>query len=670
MNSNNTGVLLLDRSGQPFFSFYEAKQRKFIPLSEIPEFMQDGVIAAEDKDFYSHPGFSIQGILRAVILNLQEEKLAFGGSTITQQLVKTALLSFQKNFLRKYQEVVLAAEIERRYSKKEILEMYLNSVYFGEGAIGIDDAAKTYFDKRAGELTLAESALLVGILPAPSAFSPLSGDQEEAYRRQKRVLRKMEEQEYITSAQRQEAETQSIVFHPTKDTSLNLAAPHFAIMVKNALLKTYSEEQLARSGFKVTTTLNLDWQTFAQTSVKNQVAALRYNRATNGAAIAIDPRNGEILTLVGSYDWENPTFGKYNIVTGKRQPGSAFKPIVYAKAFADEIITPGTVLEDKEITFVGNYKPKNYDGKFRGDVLPRRALANSLNIPALEVMQKVGIPATLDFAKILGITTLKDPSESNEYGLSLVLGAAEVPLLELTNAYGVFANKGIFIEPTTILSIKDKFNNTIYTYTPKSEQVLDPRVAFLISSILSDNSARSESFGGALTISRTAAVKTGTTNDYRDALTVGYTPSLVIGVWVGNNDNSPMDTVAGSLGAAPIWARLMEQFLRGTPVEHFNPPSGLDTVRICKNNGLKAQIATSSAYFEYFLSGTQPTKLCDEALSPTPSDTPTPTQEPSETPTPTEEPEETPTPTIQNSPTPSPTPEVTIDPQITITLTP
>ncbi|MBP9719121.1 MAG: PBP1A family penicillin-binding protein [Candidatus Levybacteria bacterium] len=670
MNSNNTGVLLLDRNGKPFFSFYQAKQRKFVELSNIPQYMQDAAIASEDKDFYKHPGFSIPGILRAVILNLQEEKLAFGGSTITQQLVKTALLSFQKNFLRKYQEVVLAAEIERRYSKKEILEMYLNSVYFGEGAIGIDDAAHTYFSKTPKELTLAESSLLTAILPAPSAFSPISGDKDEAIRRQKRVLKLMQQQGYITKQQQETAENETIVFTPGKDTSINFSAPHFALMVKSQLLKTYSEEELARSGFKVTTTLNLDWQTIAETVVKNQIARLQYNKASNGAQVSIDPRNGEILTLVGSYDWEDEVFGKYNIVTGKRQPGSAFKPIVYAKALADETITAGTVLEDKEITFDGNYKPKNYDGKFRGPVLPRRALANSLNIPALLVMQKVGIPATIDFAKQLGITSLKNPSQS-PYGLSLVLGAAEVPLIELTSAYGVFANKGNLVPPTTILSIKDKFNNTVFTYVPKSQQVLDSRVAFLISSMLSDNSARSESFGNALSISRPAAVKTGTTNDYRDALTVGYTPSLVIGVWVGNNDNTPMDTVAGSLGAAPIWRQLMEQFLKGTSVEHFNPPSGLDLTRICRINGLKSRTATSSAYFEYFLSGSTPNGFCDEEASPTPSPSPTTTPGPTDTPAP--EPSATPTSSEQPSATPTilqDTPTPTLTPPITLTITP
>ncbi len=651
MNSNNTGVLLLDRTGKPFFSLYQAKERTFVPLSDIPQITQDAVISSEDKDFYKHPGFSVPGMVRSVFLDVQNRQLAYGGSTITQQLVKNALLTSRKNFLRKYQEIVLAAEIERRYTKKEILEMYLNSVYFGEGALGIDDAAHTYFGKASKDLTLAESALLTAILPAPSAFSPLSGDKEEAMTRQKRVLQKMEAQGYITKMQEQAAEKQTIVFHPTKDPTFNTTAPHFALMVQKQLLTMYSEEQLARSGFHVRTTLNLDWQKKAETAVTNQIRYLRYNKATNAGVVVEDPKTGEIEALVGSYDWNDPDFGKFNITTALRQPGSSFKPIIYAKAFGDEIITPGTILEDKEITFPDNYKPKNYDGKFRGPVLPRRALANSLNIPALLVMQKVGVPQGIDFAKTLGITSLQSPSQAH-YGLSLVLGGAEVPLLQMTNTYAVFANGGEKVSITTIIDIQDKRGNIAYTYKPEIQQVVDPRVAFLISSILSDNSARAEEFGNALTINRPAAVKTGTTNDFRDALTIGYTPSLVIGVWVGNNDNSPMDNIAGSLGAAPIWRTLMQQYLMGTPLEHFNPPSGLDLLRICKEKGLKTHNATSSAYFEYFLSGTQSRGYCDEAASPTPSITPTDIPKASDTPTP--QPTEiatTPTPTSEPTPT-------------------
>lgn len=666
MNSNNSGVLLYDRKGELFFSLYQAKKRTFIPMSDIPQITQDAVIAAEDKDFYKHPGFSIPSIIRSAILDVQTNQLAYGGSTITQQLVKNALLTSRKNFLRKYQEIVLAAEIERRYSKKEILEMYLNSVYFGEGAIGIDDAARAYFGKTPKQLTIAESALLIAILPAPSAFSPLTGDKEEAFRRQKIVLAKLEQQGYISKEEQQQAATQEIIFNPTKEDPISLAAPHFALMVKEELLKMYSEEQLTRSGFEVKTTLDLEWQKFAETTVKNQIQYLRFNKASNAGVVVEDPKTGEIKALVGSYDWDDEAFGKLNITKAARQPGSSFKPIIYAKAFADETITPGTILEDKEITFPGNFKPKNYDGRFRGPVLPRRALATSLNIPAVEVMEQVGVANGVAFAKTLGITTLKGPSS---YGLSLVLGSAEVPLLELTNVYAVFANEGKKPTQTTILEVKDKRNTVLYTHAPTTTSVLDPRVAFLISSILSDTRARSESFGNALSISRPAAVKTGTTNDYRDALTVGYTPSLVIGVWVGNNDNTPMDNIAGSLGAAPIWRRLMEQFLKDTTVERFAPPSGLSLVRICRQNGYKSNVATSSAYFEYFLQGTDPTADCNDR--PTPTGEPTPTLFPSETPAPTDTPsptsQPTPTPTTEQVPPtspPTPTPTLGVAPTI------
>lgn len=656
MNANNQGLLLLDRNGKPFFTFYQARNKKPIPLSEIPQSIQHAVVAIEDKDFYKHPGFSIPAIMRAFYIDIQEEKLAYGASTITQQLVKNALLSPEKSFLRKYQEIALALEVDRRFSKDEILEMYLNTVYFGEGAFGVENAAKVYFGKDANQLTLAQSALLAGILPAPSAYSPISGDREAAFRRQQLVLQKMVEQHYITNEEKNQALQEKIVFNPIRE-SINLTAPHFAEMVKDELIKKYGEQKVAASGFKVTTTLDLAWQEYAETTVKNHVNTLVYNKASNGAAVVIDPKTGEIKALVGSKDWYDEDFGKVNMAIRPRQPGSSFKPIIYAKALDMQVITPATILEDKQTTFPGNYKPKNYDGSYRGKVTVRRALSNSLNIPSVEIMQKVGVENGVAFAKQLGITTLNNPSN---YGLSLVLGAAEVPLVELTDAYAVFANNGNYLPATTILEIRDKRNEQIYSYSPTSKQVLSPEVSFLISSILSDNNARAEVFAGALTLSRPAAVKTGTTENYRDALTVGYTPSLVVGVWVGNNDNTPMDNIAGSLGAAPIWRRLMEHFLAGTPIEKFTPPSSIHKLMVCKENGFKTDVATSSAYQEFFIRGTEPTQDCNVPTpispSPTPEPSQTPTPGPTDTPAPTEVPTDIPTPTIvSDSPTPLPT---------------
>ncbi|MBI2442337.1 MAG: PBP1A family penicillin-binding protein [Candidatus Levybacteria bacterium] len=641
MNRNNEGVVLLDRTDKPFFTFYEAKTNNTIPFGEIPQSVKNAVVSVEDKDFYRHAGISPTSVIRAALADIRNQEITQGGSTITQQLIKNALLSPEKTFLRKYQEAVLALEVDRRYSKNDILEMYLNTVYFGEGAFGIEDAAKAYFGKSASELTLGESALLCGILPAPSALSPISGDAEAAFRRQQRVLGQMVDQGYISAEEADAAKEEEIALNP-QGKELNVKAPHFALMVKDELVKKYGEQRVARSGFIVKTTLDLTNQEYTEQVVKNQVARLRVNKATNGAVVVMDPKTGEILSLVGSHDWFDEENGKINMTIRPRQPGSSFKPIMYADGLRRRLITPATVLDDKPITFKGGYKPKNYDGKFRDHVLVRYALANSLNIPSLHVMERVGVKNGVEFARRLGLTTL-DPDQ--DYGLALVLGAGEVSLLQMTDAFGVFASQGYLVTPTTIIEVRDKNKHVIFTNKPKKEFVLDQGVAFLISSILSDNEARKDTFGNALTISRPAAVKTGTTEDYRDALTIGYTPNLVVGVWVGNNDNTPMDSVAGSLGAAPIWRLVMQKFFQTLPNEPFAKPITVIRQEVCKEDGKKAEAATSSAYPEFFLSGTVPKDVCFEGTptgEPTPSDEPTPTNttEPTQTPQP-----EQPTPT-------------------------
>lgn len=639
MNRNNTGIVLLDRKNSPFFTFNNGKFRKEIPLPEIPLQTQQAAIAIEDKDFYSHSGFSPKSIFRAFIENLQSKKLSYGASTITQQLVKNSLLNNKKSFLRKYQEIVLAQEINRRYPKPKVLEMYLNSVYFGEGAFGIEEAAKTYFDKNAKDLSLAESALLAGLLPAPSRLSPLSNDLQEAKKQQEKVLEKMLEQKYISSRQKAQAEKQGLVFNQSQD-NISFKAPHFALMVKDQLIQKYGEESVARSGFKIKTTLDLDWQIFAEGVVKEQVAKLAVNRVSNGAVVVMDPVNGEVRALMGSKDWSNTEFGKVNVAISPRQPGSSFKPVVYTLAFEKKLITPATILMDvptkfanfDENTFYSNfpsrqaaqqalaqdpnayYSPLDFDRRFRGPVTVRRALSNSLNIPSVAVIKKVGVPDVVDFAKNAGISTVTDPSN---YGLSLVLGAAEVRLLELTNFYATLANLGMRNEPTLIAQITDKSGEVIYTYQPNPSRIVSPQSAFLTASILSDNKSRAEEFGNALTISHPAAVKTGTTENFKDAWTIGFTPHLVIGIWVGNNDGMEMDNIAGSLGAAPIWRILMEKFLAGTPVENFTPPDGVIKMAGC-----------SLSAGEYFIKGTESVvRNCNPSRSsPTPNITIPPIQ--------------------------------------------
>lgn len=663
MNGQNAGLVLLDSDGNQFFSF-DSKNISFVPITQIPLSFQHAVIAAEDKDFYQNPGFSIPGMVRALFVDLSSGSIKEGGSTITQQLVKNALLSPQKSFLRKYQELIFAYLVTKRYSKQDILEMYSNSAYFGEGAFGIENAAETYFGVHAQDLTLAQSALLVSLIPAPSARSPLSNDPAIAKKDQAEVLGEMQQNGYITQDQEKLAADEQLFYNSQKPQA-NVLAPHFALMVRDELYKKYGEENVIRSGLRVKTTLNSTEQSYAENVVKNQVAHLSRDGVTNGAAVVIDPKTGQIRALVGSHDWFDPNNGKVDMALSPRQPGSSFKPIIYSAAFSQRLITPATILEDIPTTFPDDYKPHDYDGKYRGPVTVRRALANSLNIPAVEVMEKVGISQGIAQAEMLGIDTLKDPSN---YGLSLVLGAANVPLLELTNAYATFANQGIYHSPTAILEIHDKYGHLIDSYQDNGQQVMDNGTAFLISSILSDNKARAEEFGNALTISRPAAVKTGTTDNFRDALTIGYTPSLVVGTWVGNNDNAPMDNVAGSLGAAPIWRSLMERFLAGTSVEQFAEPPDIVQAMVCTTSLSSTKLA-AAPYPEYFLSGTQPQNSTCSAPSQEPTQeqptvifpsqpedqtTPPPFSPPS--PMPTEAPIDTPT-----TP-PFPTIEITIPP--------
>jgi 1A family penicillin-binding protein len=652
INRGKTGLTLKTRESETFFTFYQPKEISYIPLSEIPESVQEAAIATEDKTFYTNPGFSIRGVARAFINNLLARKIVEGGSTITQELAKNAFLSSRRSFLRKYQELVLAAELNRRFSKQDILEMYLNSVYFGEGAFGIENAALAYFGKSASELTLSESALLIGILPAPSVYSPLSNDDTSALIRQEIVLSEMVEEEFITKEEKEIALSENLGYKSTNLDTGNILAPHFALFVKDQLINKYGEERVTRDGFIVTTTLNKDYQEFAESVVKNQILNLKSRNASNAAAVALDPETSEILAMIGSYDWYDEEYGKTNMSIRPRQPGSSFKPLIYAEALEKKMITAADILDDSEKTFEGNYKPQNYDERFRGPVTVRRALANSLNIPAVEVMEKVGIKNALNRASDMGITTLSD--KTSDYGLSLVLGSGEVPLLDLTNAYAVFANEGIRNTPKYIIEIKDKYGNTvdernwitklfpIFDDENRSEKALSEETSFIISNILADNNARSETFGGSLTINHSAAVKTGTTEDYRDALTVGYAPNLVIGVWVGNNDNSPMDEVAGSQGAAPIWRLLMNNFLQKLKNEEFNKPTFVVAQLVC--------IPGYKNYTEYFISGTQPAS-CEQ-----PTPTPTINISPSPSPTPDEEPTEEPDPTPTAIPTQSPTP--------------
>ena len=515
-------------------------------------------------------------------------------------------MSDKQTFLRKYQELAVSIAIEQQYSKDEILAMYLNSVFFGENAFGIDDAARTYFNTTPDKLTLAQSAMLIGVLPAPSAYSPISGNPEYAKQRQNTVLSRMVTNGYISDEEKEAALKQKLVYADPQ-TEQSTIAPHYTQMVLEQLYAKYGEERVMRSGYQVVTTLDRNLQSTLERSVAANMTTIEYGGGSNAGAIAIEPGTGEVKALVGSADWSNEQWGKVNMATTARQPGSSFKPIYVAEALAEGKVTPATILRDEPTDFDG-WKPQNASRTFNGDISVRNALSRSLNIPAIKVMQRVGVSKAVEVAKRMGMTTLKEPSS---YGLSLALGVAEVPLIEMTNAYAAFANGGRQADTELIKSINNKFDKPIFTAKPELKQVQTAEGSYLISSILSDANARAPIFGSSLTIpGRTAAVKTGTTDDNRDAWTIGYTPQLAIGVWVGNNDNTPMNN-GGSGMAGPIWRSAMEQALAGEPDKSFSVPSGIVQRSVCVSNGGLSSGPGKGTYSEYLLASALPANRCE-----------------------------------------------------------
>lgn len=605
MNRNNTGIVLTDKDGEVIYSIGRSERRDLVTLDQISDSMKNALLASEDKDFYEHNGFSVGGIMRALYGTVTDQPEYGGGSTLTQQLAKNTLLTADQTFLRKYQELAISIAIEQQYSKDEILAMYLNSVYFGENAFGIEDAAKTYFDKTPKELTLAESSMLVGVLPAPSAYSPISGSMEYAKERQATVLGRMVTNGYINDAEKESAMTTELAYSSESDT-VNGIAPHFAEMVLSELNEKYGEERVARSGYQVRTTLDISLQRQLTDSIANNVQFIQANGGSNASSVAINPSTGEIVALVGSADWDNPEWGRVNMVTTPRQPGSSFKPIYYAEALAQGVITPATILADVPTDFNG-YKPLNANRTFSGDVSVRNALSRSLNIPSVKVMQQLGVDKSLATAQRMGI----DLNEDIDYGLSLALGSVEASLLEMTNAYAAFANKGKQYDTTLIKRIDNKFNRTIFT-APEQEAtaVQTEQGSYLISDILSDANARAPIFGSSLTVpGKTAAVKTGTTDNSRDAWTIGYTPQIAIGVWVGNNDNAVMQN-GGSGMAGPVWINAMQAALASTANTSFPVPSGVVQRPVCFGTGALANTAGDNTYNEHFLGSALPTETC------------------------------------------------------------
>lgn len=558
LNNKTTGITITDRNDKELYQSSDSSSRTIMAYEDIPEKMVFATLSAEDPEFYKHAGISWRGMSRALYKNATAGATKEGGSTITQQLIKSTVLEPTRSLLRKGQEVVLATELERRYSKQEIMTMYLNGIYYGGNAYGIDGASRQYFGKPATELTIGESALLAGLPLGPSRFDPITHYQA-AIERRDYILGKMRENDYINDDQLKEAKAEQPTIQPrTRD----IKAPHFVFYILDQLRATYGDDLVDHGGLTVKTTLDLTKQDQAQKLVSEQVSNLANRSVSNGALISTKPDTGDILAMVGSTDYYNPQFGSVNVTTSQRQPGSSFKPLVYLAAF-QKGWNDKTEVDDAPLkipqTVGPAYEPQNYDLKFRGKVTLRRALANSLNIPAVHVMQYVGLQAALDQAHKLGITTLNQPER---YGASLVLGGGEVKMIDMAAVYGTFARGGVRSTPRAILHVSDRYGKDITVpYKQPTEQVATKESVAILTSILSDNETRKEIFGpnSPLKTSQFTAVKTGTTNDFRDNWTAGFSKDTVTIVWVGNNDNAPMGNgVDGITGAAPIWHNYME----------------------------------------------------------------------------------------------------------------
>lgn len=585
---------IYDRTGEHvLYEIYSDQKRTMIELSDIPEYVQHATIVAEDRGFYEHHGFDWKGFIRSLWRNLTKGTRV-GGSTITQQLVKNAILSPEKTYTRKLRELALSIQIERKFSKDQILKMYFNEIPYGSTAYGIQSAAQTYFGKNAEDLDLAEAAILAAVPKASTYYSPHGSHTDDLLDRQKYILDSMAEEGYITEEEAEEAKKIDVLSRVVAKKE-SITAPHFVMYVKELLTEKYGEKVVEQGGLKVYTSLDFDKQKFAEEAIDENAEknSTKYN-AWNAALVAIDPKTGQVLAMVGSKDYfadpepEGCDPGKnckfepnVNVALRLRQPGSSFKPIAYATAF-QKGFTPETTLFDLVTTFktdTKDYIPHNYDGKEHGPVSMRSAMAGSLNIPAVKTLYLAGIDNVLNLAQAMGYTTLNDRSR---FGLSLVLGGGEVRLLEHTAAFGVFAADGVLHDTTLILKIEDAKGQVLEEWKEdKGKEVMSRQTARQIQSVMSDDGARSYIFGagGPLTLpGRPVGAKTGTTNDWRDGWTMGYTPSLVAGVWAGNNDNKEMKRGAdGVYVAAPIWNAFMKKALKDTPVEHFTAPEPVET---------------------------------------------------------------------------------------------
>jgi len=617
---------IYDRNGALLYEILPPEQgrNQAVTLEDVPDYCEQAIIAIEDSNFYSHPGVDIEGVARALWINIRGGEILAGGSTITQQVARNLLLDPQqraeRTLERKLRESILAIRLQNAYSKDEILMLYLNQTYFGNLAYGIEGAARVYFGKSVGELSLAECGLLAGIIQNPAFNDPLTRS-EQAFSRQEVALNLMMQNNYITQVQADTALNDELQFASTR---FPIEAPHFVMAVWRQLERDYPE-QLYNNGLEVITTVDLSWQNIAQDIVQQHLDLLNHPpigsrvpaNANNASLLAIDPFTGHVLTMLGSPDYFDETIdGAVNATLALRQPGSALKPFTYAVAMnplRDDPWTAGTMILDVETPFITrrleSYTPSNFGLVEHGPVLAREALAGSYNIPAVVALESIGIDALVDLVSNAGLTTL---ASNTDVDLSITLGGGEVRLLDMAQAYSIFPNGGYRVEPVFIQRVETQSGDLLYQWQPQplTQQVLDKRVAYIISDILSDRTARIPSFGAnsALNIGRPAAAKTGTTTDFHDNWVMGYTPNLVAGVWVGNADNTSMVDVTGLSGAGPIWHDFMRAVLNGQPELDFIEPEGIVTIEICSLSGLLPTQACDRTRNELFIAGTVPTQ--------------------------------------------------------------
>jgi 1A family penicillin-binding protein len=599
----NKSTKILDRKGRLLYDIYLEKKYEPVDLSEIPDDVIKATLAIEDSSFYRHSGIRLSSIIRAAKVNLLNDELQ-GGSTITQQLVKNVLLTPERTVSRKVKEIVISLMVEKRYTKEEILELYLNNISYGGTAWGIQSASHKFFGKDVWELDLAEAAFLAGLPSAPSAYSPFLTSPDVSKARQKVVLDRMQDLGYITKEEAGDAFEKDLILVSQAEY---IRAPHFVAYIRKQLEETYGSRYVTLGGLTVMTTLDLDLQEQVQDIVTQEVANNSFYGFSNGAAVVLDVQTREIIAYVGSKDYfADDIDGKFDIATAYRQPGSSIKPVTYSLAFQNKL-TPATIIDDSPLsinTIQGVYSPRNYDGKYHGNVSLRRALANSYNIPAVKLAQRLGPDNIVDLGNKLGLSNWE---VDGSYGVSITLGGKEVRLLDHTNVFSTFGAHGRYKNETGILAVKDANGFEIHNDTRRENRVLSEGISYLISNILSDNNARAPAFGynSALVVpNHPVAVKTGTTDSIRDNWTMGYTPKYAVGVWVGNNDNTPMhpNLSSGLTGAAPIWNKIMRTLLDGTQPLPFEKPKSVFTKTDKKCNA--SEIFVKGSYI--------PADLCPE----------------------------------------------------------